>query len=408
MPGVAPCRVSTIVATAITPATTSSTVRSRCRSVPRSITATPSATKQSAVFTLRDDEPKPSSVSRRRSSAHPTSAIAPSATTTPPRSRPTILATLDSSAEAGGGMSAGSPRRSSASFVRGRSHRIGAPEGVLRRPLFDGVSFRLRRGDRLALAGPNGAGKTTLLRTIVGETSLTAGELAFAKDTRVALHDQRPPRGKGLTLREYSLSGAGDLVGIEDELRRLEEAMAAGDHDACDAPPLQRRAGEARARGRVGLARSSRLDRARPRVHRRRPRPPARHVLGRGADPGVARPRAVGGSRPPPARRADEPPRRREPRVARARAHLARRRDRPRRTRPLVPRGGDDGGSRAAAGRSRSSSTARGTPGDGRRRRARRPRRRSSTGSATTSSASSGSSNGSGTRSRRRSRRRRS
>ena len=25
-------------------------------------------------------------------------------------------------------------------------------------PLFDGVSFRLRRGDRLALAGPNGAG----------------------------------------------------------------------------------------------------------------------------------------------------------------------------------------------------------------------------------------------------------
>ena len=99
-------------------------------------------------------------------------------------------------------------------------------------PLFDGVSFRLRRGDRLALAGPNGAGKTTLLRTIVGETSLTAGELAFAKDTRVALHDQRPPRGKGLTLREYSLSGAGDLVGIEDELRRLETAMAEGDHGA--------------------------------------------------------------------------------------------------------------------------------------------------------------------------------
>ena len=69
-------------------------------------------------------------------------------------------------------------------------------------PLFHGVSFRLRRGDRLALAGPNGAGKTTLLRTIVGETSLTAGELAFAKDTRVALHDQRPPRGQGLTDRK--------------------------------------------------------------------------------------------------------------------------------------------------------------------------------------------------------------
>jgi ATP-binding cassette subfamily F protein 3 len=111
-------------------------------------------------------------------------------------------------------------------------------------PLFDGVSFRLRRGDRLALAGPNGAGKTTLLRAIVGETSLQGGELAFAKGTRVALHDQRPPRGHGLTLREYALSGAGDLVAIEEELQRLEQAMASGDHGAA----TLRRYSEAQAR----------------------------------------------------------------------------------------------------------------------------------------------------------------
>ena len=111
-------------------------------------------------------------------------------------------------------------------------------------PVFDGVSFRLRRGDRLALAGPNGAGKTTLLRAILGETSLTAGELAYAKDTRIALHDQRPPRGQGLTLREYALSGAGDLVAIEAELRRLEEAMTGGDH----APATLRRYSDAQAR----------------------------------------------------------------------------------------------------------------------------------------------------------------
>jgi ATP-binding cassette subfamily F protein 3 len=111
-------------------------------------------------------------------------------------------------------------------------------------PLFDGVSFRLRRGDRMALAGPNGAGKTTLLRAIVGETSLQGGELAFAKDTRIALHDQRPPRGQGLTLREYSLSGASDLAAIEAELGRLEQAMASGDH----APATLRRYSEAQAR----------------------------------------------------------------------------------------------------------------------------------------------------------------
>ena len=62
--------------------------------------------------------------------------------------------------------------------------------------LFDGVSFKLERRDRLALAGPNGAGKTTLLRLLAGETDLHGGELAFAKGTRVALHDQRPPTGQ--------------------------------------------------------------------------------------------------------------------------------------------------------------------------------------------------------------------
>ncbi|MBA2642145.1 MAG: ABC-F family ATP-binding cassette domain-containing protein, partial [Actinobacteria bacterium] len=111
-------------------------------------------------------------------------------------------------------------------------------------PLFTGVSFTVGRSDRLSLAGPNGAGKTTLLRAIFGETSLQGGDLAFAKGTRVALHDQRPPRDLGLTLRDYVLSGARDLLSVEAELRRLEEAMAAGDHDAA----TLRRYAEAQAR----------------------------------------------------------------------------------------------------------------------------------------------------------------
>jgi ATP-binding cassette subfamily F protein 3 len=111
-------------------------------------------------------------------------------------------------------------------------------------PLFDGVSFKVERRDRVALSGPNGAGKTTLLRALVGETSLQGGDLAFQKGTRVALHDQRPPLERELTLREYVLSGATDLVALEDELRRLEEAMAAGDHGAV----ILRRYSEAQAR----------------------------------------------------------------------------------------------------------------------------------------------------------------
>jgi ATP-binding cassette, subfamily F, member 3 len=110
--------------------------------------------------------------------------------------------------------------------------------------LFEGVSFSVERRDRLALSGPNGAGKTTLLRMLVGESERHGGELAFAKGTRIALHDQRPPLERGLTLREYALTGARDLVETEEELRALEQAMASGDH----AQATLRRYAEAQAR----------------------------------------------------------------------------------------------------------------------------------------------------------------
>jgi len=98
--------------------------------------------------------------------------------------------------------------------------------------LFDGVSFKVERTDRLALAGPNGAGKTTLLRMLAGQVSIEGGELALQKGTRIALHDQRPPDQSPHPLRDYVLSGTADLVAVEKELRRLEEAMAEGDHAA--------------------------------------------------------------------------------------------------------------------------------------------------------------------------------
>jgi len=40
----------------------------------------------------------------------------------------------------------------------------------------------------------------------------SAGGLVLAKGVKVALHDQRPPRERGMTLRDYVLSGARDLV----------------------------------------------------------------------------------------------------------------------------------------------------------------------------------------------------
>ncbi|HEY6398039.1 MAG TPA: ABC-F family ATP-binding cassette domain-containing protein [Solirubrobacteraceae bacterium] len=98
-------------------------------------------------------------------------------------------------------------------------------------PLLRGISFKLERRDRMTLSGRNGSGKTTLLRMLAGEASIDEGELVLAKATKLALHDQRPPRERDLTLREYVLSGARELVAIEQQLEQLEREMAAGAHD---------------------------------------------------------------------------------------------------------------------------------------------------------------------------------
>ena len=98
-------------------------------------------------------------------------------------------------------------------------------------PLLRGVSFKLERRDRMTLSGRNGSGKTTLLRMLSGDAGIDRGELTIRRGTKVALFDQRPPRERELTLREYVLSGAREMVALEDELARLEQSMADGETD---------------------------------------------------------------------------------------------------------------------------------------------------------------------------------
>jgi ABC-type Mn2+/Zn2+ transport system ATPase subunit len=53
----------------------------------------------------------------------------------------------------------------------------GLSAGYGGRAAIDGVSFRVRPGERVALLGPNGGGKTTLLRSITGEADRISGSL---------------------------------------------------------------------------------------------------------------------------------------------------------------------------------------------------------------------------------------
>ncbi|HSZ69362.1 MAG TPA: ABC-F family ATP-binding cassette domain-containing protein [Solirubrobacteraceae bacterium] len=97
---------------------------------------------------------------------------------------------------------------------------------VAGKPLLRGVSFKLERRERMTIAGRNGAGKTTLLRMLSGEESIDRGELSLGKGVRIALHDQRPPRERGIALRDYVLSGCAQELAAEAELAELERQMA--------------------------------------------------------------------------------------------------------------------------------------------------------------------------------------
>src|SRR5262249_51173210 len=93
------------------------------------------------------------------------------------------------------------------------------------------VSAIVRPRDRVALVGRNGAGKTTLLRVIAVELEPESGTVSATGMTRVALHDQRPPLARAVTLGEYVGEGAAAAANLEAELRTLERRMAEGASD---------------------------------------------------------------------------------------------------------------------------------------------------------------------------------
>ncbi len=52
--------------------------------------------------------------------------------------------------------------------------------------LFDGVSFKVERRDRVALSGPNGAGKTTLLRDARGRDRRSTAASSSSRRARAS------------------------------------------------------------------------------------------------------------------------------------------------------------------------------------------------------------------------------
>jgi ATP-binding cassette subfamily F protein 3 len=102
--------------------------------------------------------------------------------------------------------------------------------------LFEGVSFSLALGDRLALVAPNGAGKSTLLRLIAGELVADEGRVVRRKDISFGYYRQSHELDLAIAEEEADvmdafLSGFGEVVRLRHRLNEARHALA----DAVDA-----------------------------------------------------------------------------------------------------------------------------------------------------------------------------
>jgi ATP-binding cassette subfamily F protein 3 len=92
--------------------------------------------------------------------------------------------------------------------------------------VFEGVSFEIRAGDRLALVGENGAGKTTLFRLMARELHPHRGAVTYKRGLTLEYLSQHSTLDPSLSVREAIALAAGDPAALEGQLRDLEAKMA--------------------------------------------------------------------------------------------------------------------------------------------------------------------------------------
>jgi ATP-binding cassette subfamily F protein 3 len=93
-------------------------------------------------------------------------------------------------------------------------------------PVLSNIHLQIEEKERIGLVGVNGAGKSTLLQIIAGELTPDSGEIFKAKETKIGYLKQHSGLRPGRTIGEEVRSVFAGLLEAEQELRRLEEAMA--------------------------------------------------------------------------------------------------------------------------------------------------------------------------------------
>ena len=103
------------------------------------------------------------------------------------------------------------------------------------KPILDGVSSTIHKGDKISLIGRNGEGKSTFMRILAGTISADDGKLKIKKGTKISYLEQTPPEDIDKNLFDIVAEGLGDIGLLLCDYQQLitsGELKAAGDLQA--------------------------------------------------------------------------------------------------------------------------------------------------------------------------------
>ena len=91
--------------------------------------------------------------------------------------------------------------------------------------LFESISFRLGKGDRVGLIGKNGAGKSTLLKILSKNQNPTSGNISFEKNCKIGYLSQDFNFEYGRSVLEEAYLAFEEILKIENRQKEINKTM---------------------------------------------------------------------------------------------------------------------------------------------------------------------------------------
>ena len=99
------------------------------------------------------------------------------------------------------------------------------------RVLFEGLTFGLSQGDKVALIANNGTGKTSMLKIIAGKDVSESGKITLRKGIRIGYLEQEPLFNDNYTVKELLDNSSTEMISI---IREYEIALENQSNDYND------------------------------------------------------------------------------------------------------------------------------------------------------------------------------